>query len=180
MADIVNPTDNVSIYGGDNESDLTKAVTVTTDGAKQRLDCNMDGSEVIISDSESATKYQLQTEFDAVGDLLNQATDVVLYSVTGQTGTLDFVAVSGSNANFEVTIEIDGTERLRISMAEIGAIGLSNATNVPLWAETALKNFRYSPNLPVGYTTGFRILAKSVSAQNPTVTHLTMYRQRVS
>lgn len=176
MADQNDPTQNVAIW--DNAK--SKAVTVTTDGAKERLDCNIDGSTVTVSDSESATKYQLQTEFDAVGDLLNQATDTVLYAVTGETGTLDFVAITGSNANFEVTIEIDGTERIRITMAEVGSIGLSNATNVPLWSETALKNFRYSPNLPVGYTTGFRILAKSVSAQNPTVTHLTMYRQRVS
>ena len=168
---IVDPTD-------------TKIATFTTEvtasGVKERIDCNMDGSEIIVSDSESATKYQLQTEFDAIGDLLNQSTDTILFTVTSETGTLDFVAITGSNANFEVTIEIDGTERFRITMAEIGSIGLSNATNVPLWAETALKNFRYSPNLPVGYTSGFRILAKSTSAQNPTVKHLTMYRQRVS
>jgi hypothetical protein len=175
MSDLNDLTQNVSIHNDVTDAD----VTTTTIGAKTRLDCNMDGSEIIISDSESATKYQLQTDFDAVGDLLNQSTDNVLYSTTG-TGTLDFVAVTGSNANFEVTIEIDGTERIRITMAEIGSIGLSNATNVPMWAETALKNFRYSPNLPVGYTTGFRVLAKSVSAQNPTVTHLTMYRERVS
>jgi len=176
MADISDLTQNISIHN--DATDV--AVTTTTDGAKERLDCNIDGSQVIVSDSESATKYQLRTDFDAVGDLLNQATDNVLYAVTGETGTLDFVAITGSNSNFEVTIEIDGTERFRITMAEVGAIGLSNATNVPLWAETALKNFRYSPNLPVGYTQGFRILAKSVSAQNPTVTHLTMYRQRIS
>jgi hypothetical protein len=175
MADLNDYTQNVSIYPEGSANPITS----TTDGVKERIDCNMDGSEIIISDSESATKYQLQTDFDAVGDLLNQSTDNVLYSTTG-TGTLDFIAVTGSNANFEVTIEIDGTERIRITMAEIGSIGLSNATNVPMWAETALKNFRYSPNLPVGYTTGFRILAKSVSAQNPTVTHLTMYRERVS
>ena len=176
MADLNDLTQNVNIW----DDSKTKSVTVTTDGVKERLDCNIDGSEVIVSDSESATKYQLQTDFDAVGDLLNQATDTVLYAVTGETGTLDFVAITGSNANFEVTLEIDGIERIRITMAEVGSIGLSNATNVPLWAETALKNFRYSPNLPVGYTTGFRILAKSVSAQNPTVTHLTMYRQRIT
>jgi len=176
MADLNDLSKDVSIH----DEATNSPVTTSVDGAKRRLDCNMDGSQVIISDSESATKYQLQTDFDAVGDLLNQSTDTVLYSVTGETGTLDFVAITGSNANFEVTIEIDGTERFRITMAEVGAIGLSNATNVPLWAETALKNFRYSPNLPVGYTTGFRILAKSVSAQNPTVTHLTMYRQRIS
>jgi len=175
MADDNNVTDNASIW--DEPGD--RAVTITTDGAKERLDCNMDGSEIIISDSESATKYQMKTDFDAVGDLLNVTTDTVLHSVTG-TGTLDFVAVTGSNANFEITIEVDGTERIRITMGELAAIGLSNATNVPFWAETANKNFRYSPNIPVGYTTSFRILAKASGTPLPTVKHLTLYRERVT
>jgi len=175
MADDNNVTDNASIW--DELGD--RAVTVTTDGAKERLDCNMDGSEVIISDSESATKYQMKTDFDAVGDLLNVTTDTVLHSVTG-TGTLDFVAVTGSNANFEITIEVDGVERIRITMAELSAIGLSNATNVPFWAETANKNFRYSPNIPVGYTASFRILAKSTGSPIATVKHLTLYRERIT
>ena len=166
---------NVVLY-----DDLGNKIGVPYDGSLYRLACNMDGSEVIISDSESATKYQLQTDFDATGDVLNTSTDTVLFAETGSSGTLDFQAISGSNSNFEAVIEIDGTERIRITMAEIGAIGLSNATNVPLWAETALKNFRYSPNLPIGYTTGFRILAKATKTPLPTVTHLTMYRERVT
>ncbi|MBW1672066.1 MAG: hypothetical protein JRJ45_00220 [Deltaproteobacteria bacterium] len=146
---------------------------------KERLDCNIDGSTVIVSDSESATKYQMKTDFDAVGDLLNVTTDTVLHSETG-TGTLDFVAITGSNASFEITIEVDGVERIRITMAELAAIGLSNATNVPFWAETANKNFRYSPNIPVGYTTGFRILAKASGTPLPTVKHLTLFRERIT
>ncbi len=175
MSDGENITDNVTLY----KENTTTPITTTTDGAKERLDCNIDGSEIIVSDSESATKYQMKTDFDAVGDLLNEVTDVVLHSVTG-TGTLDFVAITGSNSNFEVAIEVDGAERIRITMAELASIGLSNATNVPFWAETANKNFRYSPNIPVGYTTGFRILALSTAAQDPTVTHLTLYRERIT
>ena len=156
-----------------------KLITVTTDGVKERLDCNMDGSEVIISDSESATKYQMQTDFDAVGTLLNTTTDEVLFSDTG-TGTLDFVAISGSTSGFEIAIEVDGTERIRITMAELASIGLSNAVNVPFWAETANKNFRYSPNIPVGYTASFRILAKATGAPLATVDHLILYRERIT
>jgi len=175
MADLNDPTVNVNLWNDDK----TKSVTVTTDGVKERLDCNMDGSEIIISDSESATKYQMKTDYDAVGDLLNVITDTILHSETG-TGTLDFVAITGSNANFEITIEVDGTERIRITMAELAAIGLSNATNVPFWAETANKNFRYSPNIPVGYTTSFRILAKATGTPLATVKHLTLYRERIT
>jgi len=136
--------------------------------------------EATVSDNESPTKYQLRTDFDAVGDILNTSTDVVLLAVTTTSGVLDFIAVSGGNANYEIAIEIDGTERLRITMAELASIGLGNATNVATWAETANKNFRYHPKDPVGFTTGFRILAKATGAPLPTVTHMTLYRERVS
>jgi len=121
----------------------------------------------------------MKTYFDAIGLTLNTTTDDILFSVTG-TGTLDFVAITGSNANFEITIEVDGVERIRISMAELASIGLGNATNVPFWAETANKNFRYSPNIPVGYTTGFRIMAISTGTPLATVKHMTLYRERVT
>jgi len=177
MADIDDLTQNVTIW--DNAKG--KNVTVSTDGAKERLDCNIDGSTVVVSDSESATKYQMKTDFHAAADAdaLNTSTDVVLTSVTG-TGTLDFVAIAGSTSNYEIAIEVDGTERIRITMAELSQIGLSNATNVPFWAETANKNFRYSPNIPVGYTTGWRILAKATTTPTPSVTHLALYRERIT
>jgi len=175
MSDALILTENVTLFNPDG----SKGVTVTTDGVKERLDCNMDGSEIIVSDSESATKYQMKTYFDAIGLTLNTTTDDILFSTTG-TGTLDFVAITGSNANFEITVEVDGTERIRIAMGELAAIGLSNATNVPFWAETANKNFRYSPNIPVGYTTGFKILAKSTGTPLASVKHMTLYRERVT
>jgi len=176
MADQNDLTTNVALY----EEGKSTSVTTETDGSgNERLHCNMDGSEVIISDSESATKYQMKTYFDAIGLTLNTTTDDILFSVTG-TGTLDFVAVTGSNANFEITIEVDGSERIRISMAELASIGLGNATNVPFWAETANKNFRYSPNIPVGYTTGFRIMAISTGNPLASVKHMTLYRERVT
>jgi len=174
MSDLNDLTQNVNIWNDEK----SKSVTVTTDGVKERLDCNMDGSEVIISDSESATKYQMQTDYDAVGTLLNTSTDSVLFTDSG-TGTLDFVAVTGTNSNFEIVITIDGTERIRITMAELAAIGLSNATNVPFWAETANKNFRYSPNIPAGYTTNFTVSAKATGAPLATVDHLILYRERI-
>ena len=152
-------------------------VSVIQDGSLERLACNMDGSEITISDSESATKYQLRSDYDAAGDTLNTSTDTVLFSFSGASGVLDFVACVGSNSSYEIAIEIDGTERLRISMSDLGSLGLSNATNVDVWAETANKNFRFRPT-QVGFTTGFRILAKA-KIGTPTVKHLALYRERL-
>jgi len=165
---------NVCLY-----DDLGNKISVILRDGVYRLAADMSGSEVIISDSESATKYQMKTYFDAIGLTLNTTTDDILFSTTG-TGTLDFIAITGSNANFEITIEVDGTERIRITMAELASIGLSNATNVPFWAETANKNFRYSPNIPVGYTTGFKVLAKSTGTPLASVENLIMYRERIT
>jgi hypothetical protein len=44
-------------------------------------------------------------------------------------------------------------------MADLNAIGLTNATNVNIWAETALKNFRYRPLEPVDFTDSLKIEA---------------------
>ena len=127
------------------------------------------------------TTYELITDKRTVPFNANGTGTVVSLgiNVTG-TGTLDFVAISGSTSSFQIAIEVDGTERIRITMAELSQIGLSNATNVPFWAETANKNFRYSPNKAVGYTTGFRILAKATGAPVPSVTHLALYRERIT
>jgi len=174
MSDQNDLTTNVTLY-----DEAGNPVDIILDGSIYRLACDVTGSEIIVSDSESATKYQMQTDYDAVGTTLNTSTDEVLFSTTG-TGTLDFVAITGSNANFQIAIEVDGTERIRITMAQLSAIGLSNATNVPFWAEVANKNFRYSPNIPVGYTASFRILAKATGAPLATVDHLVMYRERIA
>lgn len=169
MADLNDPTKNVTIWNNAK----SKNVSTITDGAIERL--AVDANATIV-DNESPTRYQLKSDFDATGVTLNTSTDDVLFSYVGD-GVIDFIAVAGSTASYEVTIEIDSVERIRITMAELASIGLSNATNVDMWAETANKNFRYSPE-QVGFTTGFRVLAKATGTPLALVKHLVLYRER--
>ncbi|GAF98347.1 unnamed protein product, partial [marine sediment metagenome] len=125
-------TDNVSIADSEN----TKIVDIITDAfAKERLavDAFLTGGN-----------FQLQPfvpefHYTVTPVALNTSTDVTLQSETS-IGKIDFLCVAGSNANFEVALEVDGIEVLRIPMDDLGTLGLSNATNVPIWAETANKN----------------------------------------
>jgi len=173
LSDIRNPTTNVSLYGGDNESDLSKAVTVTTVGAKTYLDI-----AATIVNNESPTRYQLKTDYDATGDLLTSAADVVLYSFTGN-GVIDYVGVSNATtSNYLIAIEIDGTERIRINMSDLGSVLGMTSGSTPFWTETANKLFRYNPTSEVGFATSFRILARATGA-NTTVTHFVAYRERI-
>lgn len=115
--------------------------------------------------------------YSVAGTALNTSTDTSLYSET-DVGKIDFVSIGGSNSNFEVVIKVDGVELLRIPMDDLGTLGLSNATNVPIWAETANKNFRYSPKQGVDFTTSYEILAKATSNPTPTVNWLINDRLR--
>jgi len=143
-----------------------KKVTVTTDGAKERLDVTL-GDEL----SFQLQAFTPEFHFDVAGVALNTSTDTSLYSETG-VGKIDFVAIASGTSNYEVIIKVDGVEILRIEMGELGSdIGLANATNVPLWVETANKNFRYSPKQGVDFTTSFEVLAKATTG-TPTVTWL--------
>lgn len=172
MADLSDQTTDVNIW---NDA-KTKAVGVETDSlGKNRL---LTEGTVTIANNESPTKYQLKTDYDAVGDLLTSAADVVLFSYIGD-GTLNFVAVTNAtSSNYEVAIEIDGTERLRITMNNLGSVLGLISGSTPFWTETANKAFRFRPYEGVGFTTGFRILAKATGS-NTTVTHFTMFKERV-
>jgi len=166
----VTDENNVVLY-----DDLGNKVGIVLDGSTYRL--AVDSSATIVN-NESPTKYQLKTDYDTTGDLLTSAADVVLYSYTGD-GVLDFVGVSNATtSNYEVAIEVDGTERIRINMSNLGSVLSLTSGDVPMWAETANKNFRYRPFEPIGFSTGFRILARATGA-NTTVTHITMFRERI-
>ena len=91
-------------------------------------------------------------------------------------GRLDSVSIGSGSSNYEVAIEIDGVEEIRITMSELNGIGLSNASNVPLWVETADKNFRYHPKVPTGFDTDFKISAKATSG-TPSIRWLITYRE---
>ena len=172
MADQNDQTQDVSIHN--DATDV--AVTTTTDGAKERLDCNMDGSQVVVTSDESLTKFQLKTDYDAIGVALNTSTDITLYTYTGA-GVIDLIAVnSATSSAWEVTIIIDGTERIRITMTDLGsALGLTNS-DFDIVAETANKQFRYRPR-SIGFTAGFTVKAKAVTA-TPTVRHMVLFRDK--
>jgi hypothetical protein len=132
--------------------------------------------DATISGDESPTKYQARFAFDEIGDVLNTATDVSLFLFTG-VGILDFIGIGGSNSNFIVVIKIDGVERLRVSTAQLNAIGLVNTTTSPIWVETADKNFRYNPAEGAGFSVSFEVLARA-TVGTPTTTHFITYREK--
>ena len=173
MADVLG-TQEVSIWSKDE----TKAVDVVTDtGGKNRL-C-MDGIvTATISNDESPTRYQLKTDYDVVGDTLTSAADTTLYSYTGQ-GILDFLSISGAGSGYQAVIVIDGTERFRASMLELGTDLALTGDSAPLWTDIANKNFRFYPRQPLGFATGFAIKARATGS-NILVKHICMYREKTN
>ena len=175
MGDLNDQTQDVSIH--DDTDDV--AVTTTTDVSKRWLDVQIqDSIDVVVTDSESPTKYQLKTDYDATGVALNTSTDTTLYTFSGS-GVIDLIAVNSlTSSNFEVSISIDGTERIRIAMSDLGsALGLTNS-DYDIVAETANKQFRYHP-IEVGFTTSFTVKAKATVA-TPNVKHLVLFRERTT
>ena len=175
MGDLNDQTQNVSIY----PEGSTAPITSTADGAKQRLDVEIqDDATISITSDESLTKFTLRSDYDATGVTLNTSTDTELFSFTGS-GVIDLIAVNSTTSSaWEVAIEIDGTERIRISMADLGSnLGLTDSA-FDISALTANKQFRYHP-AQVGFQTSFTIYAKATTA-TPNVRHMVMYREKVT
>jgi len=169
MADLNDLTQNVNIW----DDAKTKAVSVITDGLVERL-----AVDATISADESPTKYQIRQDFDTGGTQLINGVDSSLFVFTG-TGLLDFVGISGSTSNYLAVIKIDGVEQIRISMSDLGSLGLSNATNLPTWADTANKNYRFRPYIGSGFGTSFEILAEGDGPPEPSVNWIVTYREKV-
>jgi hypothetical protein len=172
MADLNDRSTDVSIH---NEA-TDAAVTTTTDGAKERLDVDVTGS-VTITDNESPTRYQLKSSYDTTGTALNTSTDTELFSFTGE-GVIDLIAVNSlTSSSWAIVINVDGTERVRITMADLGSnLGLTNS-DYDIVAETANKQFRYHPT-SIGFTTSFSVEAKATTG-TPSVNYLVLYRERI-
>jgi len=173
MADLNDLTTDVNIWNDDK----TKAVTVTTDGAKQRLDVEIqDDATISITNDESLTKFQLKTNYNATGTSVASSPDTTLYTFSGA-GVIDLVAINSSvSSAWGVDIFVDGTSRFRITMAALGStLGLTSV-GFDVVAETANKEFRWHPQ-QIGFTTSFTIKA---FATNSTVTlnHLIMFREK--
>lgn len=173
MADLNDLTQDVNIW---NDA-KTKAVTITTDGAKERLDVNVAGS-VAIDYDESPTKYQLKTNYNSTGTSVVSSPDTTLYTYSGA-GVIDLVAVnSTTSSSWGIDIEIDGTSRLRITMSQLGSdLGLTSV-GFDVVAETANKQFRWHPQ-QIGFTTSFTIKAYATGS-TVTLNHLVMFRERIT
>ena len=171
MADITDYSQNVSIHDESNDA----AVTTTTSGSKVLLDVN-----ATVSNDESPTKYQLLTDYDVTGTIVTSASDAELFSYTG-VGVVSFIAVTcATSASWEIVINTDSTERLRITMGALGnTLGLTGTGGEPIWTQTANKQFRYHPTPELGFKTSFSVEAKATGA-NVTLTHLVMYKEKVS
>ena len=166
MADLNDLTQNVSIHNDVTDAD----VTTTTDGSKERLDVSIGSSPLALS------AFIPKIDFDVSGTSLNTSTDTTLFTFTGQ-GKIDFIAIAGSLSSYEVIIDIDGVEIFRIKMSELGStLGLGNATNVPIWAETANKNFRLHSQSGDDFITSFTIKAKAITG-SPSLNWLVKYRE---
>ncbi len=155
-----------------------KFVTVTSDGSKERLDV----SATIEGGSFSLGAFTPKVNFSVANTATNASTDTSLLSITGKAGKVDFIGIDGSNANYEIILKVDGTEIFRIGMSTIGStLGLTGATGLPLpmWTETANKNFRYHPNEGVDFTTSFEILVKAEGTPLPTVNFLITHRESI-
>ena len=166
MSDLNDRTQNVSIH--DDTTD--DAVTTTVDGSKRRLD-------VSTPNETNPTLYKLETDYDATGVTVT-STDTEIFSFTGA-GIIDFIALAGSAATYEVIITVDGEEKIRITVADIGSnLGLSaiGGGNLPIWVETANKNFRFNPNSGLGFSSSFTIEARATGS-NVNIAHLIIFRE---
>jgi len=168
MADLADRTDNVSL----TNDDASKVVTVTTDGAKERLDVNAK-----LEDSDLT--FQLQAfspviNFNAGSTALAASpTWTTLLSITDQ-GKIDFIAIAGSLSTYRVRLTVDSVVIFNVTMSELAAIGL-DSSSAPIWAETASKNFRYKPNEAVDFNTSFLVEAQ-LTAGVPSVSWLVHHR----
>jgi len=176
MADINDQNTDISLHSA---SDNTQKIEMQydSDAGIYRVPTDVTGS-VSIDYDESPTKYQLKTNYNTTGTSVASSPDTTLYTYTGA-GVIDLVAVnSTTSSSWGVDIEIDGTSRFRITMADLGSnLGLTNSDFVVV-AETANKQFRWRPE-QIGFTTSFTIKAFATST-TVSLNHLIMYRERVT
>lgn len=151
MADINDQNVDISLHSA---SDNTQKI-------EMYYDSDLGGYRVPVQALIDGGTFSLQPftpviTYDSTGTALTTSwTTIVNYS--GTSGSLDFIAVSLGTSNYKVRLTVDGSEVYDIAMSDLNTIGLVNAVNVNIWAETALKNFRYRPLTPVDFTTSLKI-----------------------
>jgi len=168
MADNTDNTIDVNIW---NDA-RTKAVTVTTDGASERLDVDA----TIVGGSFQLQEFVPVVTIDSTGVSLSTGAWNTLLNVTSTEGKLDFIGCAGASSSYRIRVTMDAVVIFDVSMSDLNAIGLSNDVNVPMRSETALKNFRYRPLEGVDFTSSLLVEAQATSA-TPTLTSLITYRK---
>ena len=113
---------------------------------------------------------------NASGTTIDSATYTSLLSVSNTGGKLDFIAVGAGSSTYRVKLTIDSATVYDLSMLELNSIGLANAINVEIWAETANKNFRHRPNIPLDFTDNMKVEIKATGA-TMTVYYLITHRE---
>jgi hypothetical protein len=157
-------TKDVALHGNDSVSTDPKPITYTEASGKRRLDVNAAiTGEVTLASSLPRWDYSATS----VG-LTNGVDYDVLTIGPGVTGFVDFIQIICKNSNYEIAIEIDGTEQLRISQGDLGTIGLlnSNSTTVPLYAASASKIFTVHPNQPFHFADELHVIVQAQAAGN--------------
>lgn len=158
MSDLNKRSADVSIHNSTTDA----AVDTVNDGTYERLavDANVSGG-IVIAQREPYFDYSVTSVN------LTNGVDYSVKSVTAK-GTIDFIQILCKNASYETVIKIDGTERIRISQADLGTIGLlsSNSTNIPIYAASASKIFSFLPPSPDDFATSFEVIVQATSAGN--------------
>lgn len=161
-------TDDVTIW---NE-DRSKSVDVVTEEGYNRLPV----ASYLEGGNFSLRPYVPYTAFDSTGVAISTAGWTNILSITGTPGKVDFIACAAGSSGYRVRLTIDGTVVFNVSMADLNSIGLSNAVNVAIWAETALKNFRYHPKTECDFTDSVSIDVMATTGTG-TVTYFISYRE---
>jgi hypothetical protein len=167
MADLNDQVQNIALC----DSAQTKNVTVITDGSIERLAVDAD----ITGGNFDLQPFTPKVGFDAAGAAITTAWTTIL-NVTGKEGKLDQIACVVNSSNYQVRVTIDSVVIFTITMANLSALGLSNGTNIEMWVETADKNFRYHPNVPVDFTTNLKVEV-SMTAGSGTLYYITHHRE---
>jgi hypothetical protein len=139
----------------------------------------MDVSASIVGEvslSQSIPKW----DYSATTQALTNGVDFSVFSVPAtQSGFIDFIQVVCKNSSYQIVLNIDGTEELRISMSDLGTIGLlsSNSTNIPIYAASASKICAIYPNEPFHFSTSFEVEVQATSGGNNIDGHMVSWRQ---
>lgn len=105
MADLNDLTQNVNIWNDEK----SKSVTVTTDGASERLDVD---AKITGTGSGTVSGLLKPRYFFDTTDVTLIAADTTIMSVDFE-GAAQFLSIATNDSNIEVTLDADGTEILR-------------------------------------------------------------------